>query len=83
MPITMCSLSIRWNYGARLSFEPTVKNGNVYARGACDDKGQCFYAMEAVRAFVQLGKKNGVNIKFFIEGERRVRQQGNKRGSFK
>ncbi len=50
-------------------FEPTVRDNHVYARGAMDNKGQCFYSITAVRAFLALSKKLNVNIKFFIEGE--------------
>jgi acetylornithine deacetylase/succinyl-diaminopimelate desuccinylase-like protein len=54
-------------------FEPTVRNGNIYARGACDDKGQMYAhvkAMEALRA-TNAGKLP-VNIKFLVEGEEEV-----------
>jgi len=53
-------------------FEATVRDGEIYARGAADDKGQVFMHIKAVEAHL---KKNGnlpVNIKFFIEGEEEV-----------
>jgi acetylornithine deacetylase/succinyl-diaminopimelate desuccinylase-like protein len=50
-------------------FEPTIRDGKVYARGAVDDKGQIFYAMLAARAWKELGVKLPVNVKFCIEGE--------------
>ena len=50
-------------------FEPTVRGNEVYARGACDNKGQCFYSMAAMRAFIELCAPLNVNIKVFIEGE--------------
>jgi acetylornithine deacetylase/succinyl-diaminopimelate desuccinylase-like protein len=54
-------------------FEPTVRNGNVYARGACDDKGQMYMHIKAVEA---LRARNGgqlpVNVKFLLEGEEEV-----------
>lgn len=50
-------------------FEPTLRDGNVYARGAVDDKGQCFYTMAAIRTLLQEKKKLNLNIKFIIEGE--------------
>ena len=50
-------------------FNPTVKDNKVYARGASDNKGQCFYTITALKAFLQLSKEIGVNIKLFIEGE--------------
>lgn len=52
-------------------FEPTVRDGKIYARGACDDKGQ-FYMH--VKAFELMLKTDGLpcNIKFMIEGEEEV-----------
>jgi len=50
-------------------FEPTVKNGNVYARGASDDKGQFFTHVKAVEAFFKAAGGPPVNVKFVIEGE--------------
>ena len=53
-------------------FEATVRDGEIYARGAADDKGQVFMHIKAVEAHL---KKNGrlpLNIKFFIEGEEEV-----------
>lgn len=50
-------------------FEPRLKEGVVYARGASDNKGQCFYTITALKAFLELAKSVRVNIKLFIEGE--------------
>jgi acetylornithine deacetylase/succinyl-diaminopimelate desuccinylase-like protein len=52
-------------------FEPTVRDGKIYARGSCDDKGQ-FYMH--VKAFEILKKHDllSCNIKFMIEGEEEV-----------
>jgi acetylornithine deacetylase/succinyl-diaminopimelate desuccinylase-like protein len=50
-------------------FEPTIRNGKVYARGAVDDKGQIFYAVLALRAWKELGRRLPINLKFCIEGE--------------
>jgi acetylornithine deacetylase/succinyl-diaminopimelate desuccinylase-like protein len=53
-------------------FEATVRDGEIYARGSADDKGQVFMHIKAIEAHI---KKNGnlpVNIKFFIEGEEEV-----------
>jgi len=52
-------------------FEPTVRDGKIYARGACDDKGQ-FYMH--VKAFELMQNSGGLpcNIKFMIEGEEEV-----------
>lgn len=52
-------------------FEPVLKDGRIYARGACDDKGQMYMH---VKAFELLNKLNmlSCNIKFMIEGEEEV-----------
>jgi acetylornithine deacetylase/succinyl-diaminopimelate desuccinylase-like protein len=52
-------------------FEPVIKNGNIYARGACDDKGQMYMH---VKAFESMMKTNSLpcNVKFMIEGEEEV-----------
>lgn len=52
-------------------FEPTVRDGKIYARGACDDKGQ-FYMH--VKAFELMQETDGLpcNVKFMIEGEEEV-----------
>ncbi len=50
-------------------FEPTIKDGKIYARGASDDKGQVF---AHVAAAMQLAGDLPVNLKFLIEGEEEV-----------
>ena len=52
-------------------FEPIVKNEKIYARGACDDKGQMYMH---VKAFELMMKTNTLacNVKFMIEGEEEV-----------
>ena len=50
-------------------FEPKIIDNTVYARGASDNKGQCFYTITALKAFLELAKESQVNIKLFIEGE--------------
>jgi acetylornithine deacetylase/succinyl-diaminopimelate desuccinylase-like protein len=50
-------------------FKPIIKNNQVYARGAVDNKGQCFYSLTAIKAFLELAKEIDCNIKVFIEGE--------------
>ncbi|HGY09652.1 MAG TPA: dipeptidase [Oceanithermus profundus] len=50
-------------------FEPTIKDGKIYARGASDDKGQVF---AHVAAALQLAGDLPVNLKFLIEGEEEV-----------
>lgn len=50
-------------------FEPTIRNGEVYARGAQDNKGQCFYVLLALKALLERDNTLPVNIKLCIEGE--------------
>jgi acetylornithine deacetylase/succinyl-diaminopimelate desuccinylase-like protein len=50
-------------------FEPELRDGYVYARGASDNKGQCFNTLTALKALFELCKEVDVNIKLFIEGE--------------
>lgn len=53
-------------------FEPTEKHGNLYARGATDDKGQMFTHLKAAEAWLQTAGQLPVNVKFVIEGEEEV-----------
>ncbi len=53
-------------------FEPSERNGNLYARGACDDKGQMYMHIKAVEALFAVHGKLPVNVKFLIEGEEEV-----------
>ena len=53
-------------------FEPTVKNGKIYARGATDDKGQLFIHIKALESYLKTTGSAPVNVKFFIEGEEEV-----------
>lgn len=50
-------------------FEPTIRNGQIYARGAQDNKGQCFYVLQALKGLLERDKKLPINIKLCIEGE--------------
>lgn len=50
-------------------FEPTIRNGNIYARGACDNKGQAFYTITALKYILEKHKKYPVNLKIIVEGE--------------
>jgi acetylornithine deacetylase/succinyl-diaminopimelate desuccinylase-like protein len=50
-------------------FNPVVKDGFVYARGATDDKGQFFAHLKAVEALLKTEGRLPVNVKFLIEGE--------------
>jgi acetylornithine deacetylase/succinyl-diaminopimelate desuccinylase-like protein len=53
-------------------FEPTIRDGNVYARGATDDKGQMLTHVKAAQAWIEAGGKLPVQLKFLIEGEEEV-----------
>ncbi len=53
-------------------FEPTVRDGNIYARGAADDKGQMYMHIKAVEALLATTGTLPVNLKFLIEGEEEV-----------
>ena len=53
-------------------FEPTVRDGSIYARGATDDKGQMFTHIKSVEAWLRNAGKLPVNLKFVIEGEEEV-----------
>lgn len=52
-------------------FEPVIKDGKIYARGSCDDKGQVYMH---VKAFETMVKNNSLpcNVKFMVEGEEEV-----------
>jgi acetylornithine deacetylase/succinyl-diaminopimelate desuccinylase-like protein len=52
-------------------FEPTVRDGKIYARGACDDKGQFYMHVKAFELMMQTNTLP-CNIKFMIEGEEEV-----------
>ncbi|HLS89391.1 MAG TPA: dipeptidase [Sphingobacteriaceae bacterium] len=53
-------------------FEPSVRGGRLYARGASDDKGNIFMPIKAVEAYKELHGQPPLNIKFLIEGEEEV-----------
>jgi acetylornithine deacetylase/succinyl-diaminopimelate desuccinylase-like protein len=53
-------------------FEPTVRDGNIYARGSADDKGQMYMHIKAVEALLATTGTLPVNLKFLIEGEEEV-----------
>jgi len=50
-------------------FDPQIRDGNLYARGAADDKGQAYILMEAVARLLRERGQLPVNVKFLIEGE--------------
>ena len=53
-------------------FEPTIRQGNLYARGAVDDKGQMYMHIKAVEALFACYGRLPVNLKFLIEGEEEI-----------
>ena len=53
-------------------FEPTVRDGKIFARGATDDKGQMYTHIKAVEAHLKTMGKLPVNVKFLVEGEEEV-----------
>ncbi len=53
-------------------FEPTRRDGNLYARGATDDKGQMFTHLKSAEAWITVEGRLPVNLKFIIEGEEEV-----------
>lgn len=57
-----------WNSGP---FEPVIKDGKIFARGACDDKGQFYMHIKALEIFTKTNTL-GSNIKFLIEGEEEI-----------
>ena len=50
-------------------FEPTVRDGNLYARGAVDDKGQVYVMLQAYERSLDSEGKPPLNVRFIIEGE--------------
>lgn len=53
-------------------FEPTVRNGNLCARGATDDKGQLLTHIKGAEAWIRAEGGLPLNLKFLIEGEEEV-----------
>jgi acetylornithine deacetylase/succinyl-diaminopimelate desuccinylase-like protein len=57
-----------WHSGP---FEPVIKDGKIFARGSCDDKGQFYMHVKALETMVQTNTLP-TNVKFIIEGEEEV-----------
>jgi acetylornithine deacetylase/succinyl-diaminopimelate desuccinylase-like protein len=57
-----------WHSGP---FEPVIKDGKIYARGSCDDKGQFYMHVKALEIMSKTNSQP-TNIKFLIEGEEEV-----------
>ena len=54
------------------AFEPTLRNGTIYARGAADDKGQVLAHLFAAEAWKKVAGQLPVRVKFLIEGEEEI-----------
>lgn len=57
-------------------FEPTIRNGNIYARGATDNKGQHFSLLCGVEAYLKTIGKLPINLKVVLEGEEEIGSPG-------
>ena len=68
--ITMFNRLSRWTNGLTGPFEPTVRDGAIYARGAADDKGQVWAHAEGIAAWQQHGGLP-VNLTMLIEGRKK------------
>ena len=53
-------------------FEPEIRNGKIWARGATDDKGQMYMHIKSVEAFFKGKGSLPLNVKFIIEGEEEI-----------
>lgn len=53
-------------------FEPNIRDGQIYARGASDDKGQSFTHLKALESYRKSDTDFPVNIKFIYEGEEEI-----------
>lgn len=57
-------------------FEPEERNGNLYARGAVDDKGQMWMHVKALESLMQADGTLPVNVRVIVEGEEEVGGEG-------
>ena len=60
------------NLWTKPPFEPDVRDGKVFARGATDDKGNMLVPILAVEAMLKAGGALPVNLKFFLEGQEEI-----------
>ena len=57
-------------------FEPDLRDGNLYARGSADDKGQLYIHLKAVEVLMKRAGALPINVRFLIEGEEEVGGEG-------
>lgn len=57
-------------------FEPTERDGNLYARGAVDDKGQMYMHVKALESLLASGNRLPLNVRVLLEGEEEVGGEG-------
>jgi acetylornithine deacetylase/succinyl-diaminopimelate desuccinylase-like protein len=55
-----------------MPFEPAIRDGNIYARGATDDKGQLFAHFKAIEAHLRVTGRLPINLKMLVEGEEEI-----------
>jgi acetylornithine deacetylase/succinyl-diaminopimelate desuccinylase-like protein len=53
-------------------FEPAVRDGNIYARGAVDDKGQTYILLKVIEGFFRTAGRLPINVRVLIEGEEEI-----------
>ena len=53
-------------------FEPTVRNNQLFCRGATDDKGQVYLVLAAIDSYLRTGGRLPINLKVIIEGEEEI-----------
>lgn len=58
------------------AFKPTKRDNEVYARGAQDNKGQCFYVLQALKMLLESEGSLPINVKLCIEGEEEMGSSG-------
>lgn len=72
MGIMMCNRRKKDDHWLSDPFEPTERDGKIFARGASDDKGQMFIHIKAIESILKTEGKLPVNVKLIIEGEEEI-----------
>ena len=57
-------------------FEPTERDGNLYGRGTCDDKGQVWAQVKALESLLAANKGLPLNVRVLLEGDEEVGGEG-------